>query len=253
MPLKDVSIAVTIAIVLSAILLGATMGLSYASAEKDNRCVQIYFDKNDQRRAAVYAGQIQKLLFKAADDLRQVVTPIEEYRSGDLNRCVASVYLGTEFDNQVPRAFLLDYLSSQQHVMWLGYNIWQLGDQLEKQMGLRFVGMTRLHLRNNHPTYFKEVLFKGKTLDKTGFEQAELVATDFKKFHAVAEVRHNGTREVIPYIVQAGKRFYMADVPFTYLQDVEKEGILGDVLSDIVSRAQLKPISSVPIYKEVGL
>lgn len=252
MPLKDVSIAVTIAIVLSAILLGTTMGLSHASAEKDSRCVQIYFDKNDQRRASVYAGQIQKLLGKASD-LRQVVMPIEDYRSGDLSRCVANIYLGTAFDNQVPRAFLADYLSSEQHVMWLGYNIWQLGIQLEKQMGLRFVGMTRLQLKKNQPTYFKEVLFKGKVLDKTGFEQAELVATDFKKFHAVAEVRHNGTREVIPYIVQAGKRFYMADVPFTYLQDVEKEGILGDVLTDIVNRAQLKPISSVPIYKEVGL
>lgn len=252
MPLKNVSIAVTIAIVLSAILLGSTVGLSHASAEKDTRCVQIYFDKGDQKRASVYAGQIQKLLIGVAE-LRQIVSPIEDYRSGDLNRCVANLYLGTDFDNPIPRSFLSDYLSSEQHVMWLGYNIWQLGDQLERQMGLRFVGMTRLNVRNNQPTYFKDVIFKGKVLSKTGFEQAELVATDLKKFHAVAEVRHNGTREVIPYIVQAGKRFYMADVPFTYLQDVERDGILGDVLVDIMNRAQLKPISSVPIYKEVGL
>lgn len=247
MRIKDVSIAIgTMATLSLATILGFTN-------HQEVQCVNIYYDKTDKPdywMGKSYSVMLQNLLGHFPE-YQQIVSPIESYQAGGLDKCQANIYIGSYFDNKIPRAFLEDYLKTQKNVAWLGYNIWQLGEQLDKEMGLRYVRLTTLdkHLldKEKQPTFFKEILYKGETFYKFAewsrkepgrfiapYEQTELMPSGLSKFETLAEARHTGTKEVIPYIVRSKNRFFVADVPFAYIHEADRYLVFADVLFDIL-------------------
>lgn len=247
MRFKDVSIA------LGSMALLSLMTILGFTNQHETRCVNIYYDQTQDQKywmGKSYAVLLQNLLGHFPE-FQQIVSPIESYRPGDIDRCAATIYIGSYFDNKIPRAFINEYIVTERNVAWLGYNIWQLGEQLEKEMGLRYVGMTTLDKnlldKNKHPTFFKEILYKGEIFTKYGawnrknsqeylaaFEQADLVPVDTQKFETLAEARHSGTKEVIPYIVRAKNHFYVADIPFSFIHESDRYLVFSDVLFDIL-------------------
>src|SRR5262245_38313965 len=72
-----------------------------------------------------YAIMLRNLLghFATQVDMR----PIEGYRAGDIAQYQCIFYLGSLYDNAIPRAFLTDVSqTTSQTVVWLKYNLWQL-------------------------------------------------------------------------------------------------------------------------------
>lgn len=247
MRIKDVSIAIgTMAALSLATILGFT-------SQEEVSCVNVYYDQTDKPdywMGKSYSVMLQNLLGHFPE-YQQIVSPIETYKAGGLDKCAASIYIGSYFDNKLPKAFLEDYAKTEKNVAWVGYNIWQLGDQLERTMGLRYVRLTTLdtHLldQNKQPTFFKDILYKGETFSKFAewsrkdpkqfiapYEQTELLPTDLSKFEMVAEARHSGTKEVIPYIVRSKNRFFVADVPLAYIHEADRYLVFADVLFDIL-------------------
>lgn len=233
MRVMDASIAV---IVISAILFATMVG--FTTKKEEAACVGIFYDqplrvKDEKGEQALKS--LQKILNHALP-FSQVVRSIESYRSGDLDKCHINFYLGSHFDNRLPRDFLSDYVNTRQKIVWLGYNVWQLGEQFEKMWGLRFIRLTTLDkgflAQGTRSMYFSEVLYKGQVYLKAlgEFEQAELLPTDLEKFDALAESRHPGTREVIPFIVRSGNRYYIANIP----TDLDKSSVLQDLLAGLL-------------------
>lgn len=187
----------------------------WASAED---CVQIFYDgeSRDQWASGAHFAQSLQNFLRPYSEFKIHKGLISEYRAGDIGRCLKNIYIGTHFDHRVPRVFVEDFMNTRGSVVWFGYNVWQMGPRLEREMGLRYVRMAQ----SEQNSVFDQVLYEGGLFDKrvdgsstSGAAQVELLPADMSKFATLAESRNSRTREIIPYIVQAGNRFYVADIP----------------------------------------
>jgi hypothetical protein len=216
---------------LSVVVFASIESFQTTQLEKSGRaCVQIYHDRNEQA-----VPEVLKNLMTSFGTQPTQISDVESYNGGDLNRCAINFYVGTEIDNRLPRSFLTDYFQSQQKVIWIGYNIWQLGDQLEQKMGLRVLRVTQASAEVAGNA-FRDILYRGQVFPKSSSHsvQVELVPTDLRKFEALAEIRHSRSREVIPYIVRSANRFYIADNPFEKPGNRDAGFVFTNVLGEIL-------------------
>lgn len=234
-------------------------------------CIAIYYDKVDENYqfGEVYATFLQNLLGHFPEFL-QVITPIEDYQSGDIERCQSTIYLGSYFENKIPKAFFDDFLTTKKHVAWAGYNIWNYSqdDQL-KLFGHTYSHLTTLDQENldpdGLPSFYKFVDYKGETFDKFSkwvetksgrvfaapFEQVALIPdSQFQtNIEVLATARHSATQKQLPYIIRNKNKFFIADIPFSYAHESDRYLVFADLLFDIlnVPPRHQKPLAVVRI------
>lgn len=215
-------------------------------------CVNIFYDRGPQGYwiGKVYATFLQNLLGHFPQ-FQQIVSPIELYQRGDIDRCRATFYIGSFFENKIPAEFYEDYKAAHRPVAWLGYSFWKLGDFFEDVFGYRYGSLTTLNkdARDNKgmPTFFRFIEYKGETFIKfaewsrtepgkylAAFEQARLSAVQPEKSEVMAWARHSGSGEKIPYILRSGRRFYVADVPFSFMNESDRYLVFADILFDVL-------------------
>lgn len=225
--------------------------------KKSPECVHIYYDKSTDTNyniGKVYATYLQNLLGHFPQ-YQQIVSPVELYKKGDLEKCKANFYIGSYFQNNIPADFLKDYAVTQKQFAWMGYNIWQLDESVfENIYGYNYSHITTLdrdHLDSNQqPSFFRFFQYKGETFEKFG----QFVGKD-RIFHAGFEVialkknedinptpsqvlsttSHSvRIQESLPYILNNKNHFYIADIPFSYVHESDRYLIFADVLFDIL-------------------
>ncbi|MFS4457743.1 DUF2334 domain-containing protein [Bdellovibrio sp. HCB2-146] len=222
-------------------------------AQQTKPCVNVFFDRSTDKTywmGKTYATLLQNLLGHFPK-YQQIVSPIEMYEAGDIEKCHATFYIGSYFNNQIPAAFLKEYATTKKRVAWMGYSIWQLGDGFEKIFGYSYSHLTTLdreHLdQTDRPSFFKNILYKGEVFFKYGdwskdnnqiflapFEQVVLKERTPGKSQVLAWAEQNVTKEVIPYVVQAQNHFFVADVPFSFLHEADRYFVFADILFDIL-------------------
>lgn len=227
-------------------------------------CINIYYDRSPDPSywmGQTYAMMLQNLLGHFPE-FQQMVSPIEFYQKGEIEQCAASFYIGSYFNNAIPKAFFEDFQKTKNQVAWLGYNLWNLPeDGLEKLTGYTYQGLTVLDQENrdpqNQPGFFKEILYKGEVFFKYGrfkkeephvfvssFEMLRLEEKTAKGTQVLAEARHSGTGETLPYILRNQNHFFVADVPFSYIHEADRYMVFADLLFDILQaqpRHQVRP------------
>ncbi|UYL08312.1 hypothetical protein B9G69_014820 [Bdellovibrio sp. SKB1291214] len=210
--------------VMFALIIVAGPGFSKSSSTK---CVAVYYDNSK------VIESFTKLLSNFSD-FQQFFIPLGQYEAGSLEKCQANFVINTEFDNQVSRKLVEDYLSSRRNVVWMGYNIWHLGEQLNKKLGLRYMGSIS-KVRDENCA----LLYRGHAVrceESSLSMQPDLVPTNEVRIQIMAESRARG-RELAPYIVRAGNLFYMADVSFGE--------VFRDLLTEFIgSPMRIKPLKS---------
>lgn len=222
----------------------------------NGKCIQIFYDKSadpNYRIGKIYSIFLQNLLAHFPQ-YQQIVGPIEQYRSKDLDRCAASFYLGSYFENNIPKEFFDDYSQTQKPVVWMGYSIWKPGlDYFEKIFGYKYSGLTKLNTTTldpqGRPTFFKFATYKGEQFRKYGefskvdptiflapFENIVLTKTvDNPKVEKISELIHNGTGDRIPYILRSENKYYIADCPFSFMHEADRFLIITDLFFDILN------------------
>lgn len=222
------------------------------------RCAQVFYDAVPAAKPAyafgrAHALELQNLLghFPA---VRQIVVPVERYRRGMLDRCATNFYLGTYFDNPLPAAFLADFAASSSTVVWLGYNAWRLPPgTLERAFEVRYRGLSTLDAARKdargRPSFHRFVDYKGQTFEKFGewapadpsrFDAAYEVAlydplTDAARASVVAWARRDAApEERTPYALVRGKRWLVADTPFSYITESDRYLVFADLLFDML-------------------
>ncbi len=223
------------------------------------QCVQIYYDApaGPVEPYGQIHGQILENLLGHFPHLKVHTYPIESYQAGDIDRCATTFYIGSYFDNAIPQAFLTDYSSNRQTVVWLGYSIWQLSpQQLKTTLGINYLSISTLDKDHfdefQRPTFFKNVHYKGEVFEKYGefdfsnqtsfnsaFEISKVEVVD-NQTKVLAEIEHNFTHEHAPYALQKGSRFYLADVPFSYIHEADRYLVFADLLFDILHENPLR-------------
>lgn len=225
----------------------------------DKMCVLIYFDEasgQNYNLGKLYSIQLRNLLGHFPE-VQQIVSPIERYNSGDLNKCRSAIYLGSYFDNKVPKTFLDDFSNATTNVAWLGYNIWQLPeDQQKSSLGYTYNSLTKIDYNlvteDGFPGFFRYFKYKGETFKKFvdwvgGAESKTIKAAeemiqmqkseDFfsKESEVLSTAVHSLTSEEIPYVIRKKNKFYIADMPFSYIHEADRYLIFCDILFDILS------------------
>lgn len=220
---------------------------------KTQSCVQVYYDQSTDssyKMGRDYAIMTLNLLGHFPE-FQQIVGPIEKYKKGDLDKCAASIYLGSYFENSIPQAFLDDYKTTKSNVVWIGYSYWKLGTDFENLFGYKYNSLTTLDKTNltsdGKPTFFRDVIYKGETFTKynewnsdksqflSAFEQSKLEVVDSSKSTVLAESQHSLTGEKIPWAIRAGNRFYISEIPLSYIHESDRYLVFADLLFDILN------------------
>lgn len=193
----------------------AVAALQGRSTSQNAPCLQIFFDAESEEQLTSgrdFAEKVAQLL-RPYRAYQAKLKGIASYQSGDLRACAKNIYIGTHFDHRVPRVFVEDFMNARGSVAWFGYNIWQMGPRLEQEWGLRFIRMAQAERDGG----FDEILYEGgvfrKALSATYGAQVELLPSNLSRFVILAESRNSVSREIIPYAIHSGNRFYFADVP----------------------------------------
>ena len=218
-------------------------------------CVRVFYDQTGSagfRDGQLHATAVQNLLghFPA---YQSRISPIEKYKSGQLEDCKATIYVGTVPGNPIPAAFLADYGHTTKNVFWLGSNLDQIpAVDLKNLLGFEYAGVTSVdnqHLdAQRRPTFFRAIQYKGETFEKFGeFDEGTThFSGDFSMIRlkdsnmggtALAQAEHGWTHEKIPFAVRKQNRFYMADVPFEYLHEGDRYLIFADLLFDLLGES----------------
>ncbi len=227
-----------------------------AQVVTDGKCIQVFYDKTTDPNYTTgksYALMLTNLLGHFPE-FQEVIGPIELYKKGDLERCHATFYIGSFYNNVLPPAFVGDYLSTTKRVIWLGYSIWQLGLEFENTFGYSStVSFTALDSTNKtpdgKPSFFRDIIYKGQTFAKYGqYKDAtnttfvaspELVKFQSKlsdKATIMATAKHSFTNEVLPWALKAGNKYYVAEIPFSYVYEGDRYLVFADLLFDFLEQ-----------------
>ncbi|MDX9732090.1 MAG: DUF2334 domain-containing protein [Bdellovibrionales bacterium] len=251
-----------------AVAMGLLLGGAGASSQNGLKqpCVLIYYDRSkdpaDYWIGRTYAMFAQNLLGHFPE-WQQIVSPIELYRPGEIETCEATLYLGSYFENAIPEVFYEDFAKTEKRVMWLGYSVWRYPQQkLAELFGYEYEGLTELDTNRKdekgRPTFFKDVLYKGEVFPKfgeyvqidpaiwrsksefrAGFEQVRMKPAEdgelTRGVQVLAQTRHSGTGEVIPYVLRKENRFFVADVPFSFMHESDRMLVFADLLFDLLN------------------
>lgn len=222
----------------------------------DPNCIQVYYDTSldEFKLGRTYSLMLINLLGHFPEFLK-VIGPIELYRKGDIDRCHATFYLGSEYDNKLSSDFINDFKKTSKQVIWMGYNFWQLGGAFELEFGYSVTDHEYTTIdytkttSEGIPGFFRDILYKGEVWPKQAdwsttnpavleapFEMVNLKVKTSTVAEVMAEARHNITNEVIPWALKSKSKnkFFIAELPFGYMHEGDRYFVFADMLFDFL-------------------
>ncbi|MDC8758285.1 DUF2334 domain-containing protein [Janthinobacterium fluminis] len=205
-----------------------------------------------EKLGLIYTIMLKNLLGHFAGTV--VEMPVQNYVAGQTENYTSIFYIGSNYDNPLPAAFLQDVTTTSKTVVWFRSNIWQLAwngaYNFTSNFGMTFTGLRGLNAAptstNPAPGFFDTVRYKNRDFVKyykynssTGTINADpevgvMEIVDTLKASSVVPVKNSGTGEQIPYLTRAKHLWYFADMPFTYIGPRDRYLVLADVLHDIL-------------------
>lgn len=219
--------------------------------------VCVYFDKVEAnptyRLGEIYSVMFQNLLghFKEVTILAK---PAIEFKKGEDQRCDRIVYLGSYFEAPLPQDFLKAVAETKKPVLWLNYNIWNLRKWMGEKAFTEKSGFEFLRLQGfddpatkgydpKDPGFFRFFNYKGVKFRKLNLYHAiqkkviaspEIALVKPLDARVVSVAEHNKTGEKTPYLLQKKNFWFMADIPFSFIHEMDRYLIICDVLFDFL-------------------
>jgi uncharacterized protein YdaL len=158
--------------------------------------------------------------------------PVRDYRSGQIDRYSAVIYLGSVFGERLPKLFLDDVLRTRRPVLWVADNIGEL-EQRAGDFGERYGWVSSVL---DHSTVAR-VLYKGRPLTRwTRGQQGvmQYARLDRGRVRVLAwAVRANGSR--FPWAVRSRNLTYVGEMPFRYMSETDRVLAFADLLFDALA------------------
>lgn len=165
---------------------------------------------------------------------------LDEYTAGELAKYDGAVYVGTDYQTDVPDAFITDVLKGDTDVMWLGENLSQLAPEGTEAKFEATYGW------NPHET---ETVDSTK-IDQLSYDDAELTRYDGEKSartveapiivdHELVDVVASGSSaegdEDHPWVVRSGNLTHVVELPYHYIDRNELYLIYADLYYDMLA------------------
>lgn len=217
--------------------LPSTTGSSTATF-KNNLSAQASFSYADA--AQVYAIMVANLIGRYSN-LTPAIQPVSAYQAGQARQALRTFYIGSTYGDPVPDALLTDVMGGAP-VTWVNYQIWQLdrptiGSSLAA-LGLRYVNLYAEYDPAQYTTGFNTIDYRGYAFKKylAPMEMIE-VAVDSPSVVVHAQAVNSAGRR-IPYAVQSGNFWYIADLPLSYITETDRYLVFADLLAPMLGRDQ---------------
>jgi uncharacterized protein YdaL len=155
------------------------------------------------------------------------IQPVSDYQGGRVENYAWIFFAGNFEKTRLPKAFLDDLAVTTKTICWLNRHVNQLtaNPQFSQKVGFRFIDF----LDNEE---FDGVVYNGITLRKTDAE-LNLIRIENKALCRVwAQTRSSAG--LLPYIVQSGNFWYVADSPFSFVEEGDRYLAFCDLLHEIL-------------------
>jgi uncharacterized protein YdaL len=157
--------------------------------------------------------------------------PVGQYRAGELAEASAVIYIGSSYDEPLPRAFLDDVRDSSRPVLWLADNIWQLSAAMP-DFAARY-GYTPGLFTHTELTH---VVYKGMHLDRDAENTSvlQLIDVNVQEVSVLAWAEAESGRH-LPWAVRSQRFFYIAENPLAFIGPTDRYLVLCDLLFDLLA------------------
>ncbi len=238
------------------IFLSLLLCFDNSRANENDQCINVFYDDGpeDYIFGRVYGIYLRNLLGHFPH--RKVrMGAVENYKSGQIEECQSTFYLGSYFENNIPQTFLEEFKGTSKSVAWLGYSIWLYPRETQRDLfSAEYSFLTRLNTEqlnsDGKPSFYQNITYKGETFHKFGewverngeevfAAPFEMVAMNPSEDSGEAEILswayQTVTDERAPYIIKKENRFYIADIPFSYVHEADRYLIFSDLIFDIIN------------------
>lgn len=228
------------------------------SALSSDKCINIFYDEGpeDYIFGRVYAIYLRNLLGHFPE--RKIrMGEVEKYKSGQIEECQTTFYLGSYFENDIPQVFLDDFKNTNKNVAWLGYSVWMYPPEDQKKLfSAQYSHLTTLDREklnpNGKPSFYQNISYKGEDFHKFGewvqrdgetvfAAPFEMVVMNIDAQEEAPEVLSWATQTVTgekaPYIIRKKNHFFVADIPFSYVHEADRYLIFSDLVFDILEES----------------
>lgn len=254
--------------VLVCALIGTTSGVRGAPSDADTAidtraasapCLNIYHDEVEADDSGPINAIMLANLLGHWPHYEIRVRPIASYTTADLETCKSTIYLGTSADTDISEAFLADFLGKDRLMAWVGFGQNQLNQHVfAKTFGHVVSGQFTIDdtsrsktAQEDEPGFFQHVAYKDRLFRKSverwegepigAFAAVRFVPTNGDaKNKVLANLIHNKTYQMTPYILRAGKKFVVGDIPFSYMHEADRYFVFADVLFDILDEEPVR-------------
>ncbi len=159
--------------------------------------------------------------------------PVSAFAPGDLDRHTATIFIGSTFEEKLPRPFLEAVAHAQRPVLWMQYGIDQLA-RATPDFADRFGWLPTAY---DPPAAVAQVRYKGVVLTRQPTDDGGVTALKIEhadRVDVVAQAVRAGGREV-PWAVRSGNLTYIGENPFSYMSETDRYLILSDLMFDLVA------------------
>jgi uncharacterized protein YdaL len=226
-------------------------------------CIQVFHDQ----AAAVATGSTYHAISLANllghwPHYEVRVRLIHNYRVGDLRKCHANFYIGTNQSTIVPEDFSRDFLQSESRVAWIGHGLEQLhpGD-LQRKFAHQVVGVSLPTMNTaGQVSFYSSAIYKGSVFRRRHSDEIMQAETEYSVVEmtakgvgadsfVVAKLMDNQVSKVVPYILRSANKFIVTDNPFTLMHANDRYMIVADILFDVLGEQprQQKPFAFVRV------
>jgi len=158
--------------------------------------------------------------------------PISKYRAGDVEKHVATVYLGTSFDEPMPSALVKDLTATKKPLIWVQYGLEKLAAAMpgfQRRYGLTPGLIDR---RGVARIEYRKVSFD--FLEGANAELATVKIWDPDKVRIEAQaVRSDGS--AIPWVVHTGNLTFVASDPYSLMSAKGRYLVFADIFARILA------------------
>jgi len=194
----------------------------------------LFDDKKGDDASRAGALQISNLLGHFS--VPSYMVPVSLYEKGEIKKYSFIMFAGCQAEYNIPGDLIEDLLESKDRIFWIGNHIDQLLTRdTGKKLGIEFAGIIE---------DVSTVTYKGTLLSKGNPRLNGMKADKRVTVHAWAE--KDGVK--LPYIMQTGNFWYVADVPFSYVEGADRYLAFCDILHEFIGETHsVKPTAAVRI------
>ncbi len=176
-------------------------------------------------------------------DLTIIRKGVSSYQPGDATKYLRTFYIGSTYGESVPASLITDTQGGAP-VTWLNYQAWAVmpysnaTNAASSPLGLSYTTLHGAYDQAAYTTTYNKITYNGYTYDKylAGMEMGEV---KLEKTTALVKAwAKNSAGRQIPYAVQSGNFWYIADNPLTYIHETDRYLVFADLLGPMLGRSQ---------------